>query len=74
MDEYRLEQTRAAVCVPGDQYNLVIHGKMFFKEVVVPAMNRTLRQKAASIWEKELTRKMKMPGDLLPVVMQLLKL
>jgi hypothetical protein len=70
--EYRQERTNSLSLRVDEQYARVIHGKMFFKRVVVQSLNRALGQQKASVWAIDLIQGMNVPADLQPILRVLL--
>jgi len=50
-----------------DQLCRWVHGKMFFSQTVVPALNRLLDQKSADDWRRDVFKTLPVPSDMDPL-------
>lgn len=66
-NEFQIHLTAARAAGRQEQFRRWIHGKRFFRERVVPALNQHLGQKSADDWYRDLSTTMPVPVELQPV-------
>lgn len=64
---FQAQLATATAAAPQDQYALWVHGKVFWENLVNPAMNRILGQMDQGERRKKILRKLPQPGDLQPI-------
>lgn len=66
-DDFKQQLAAASVARPDVQLAEWVHGKIFWKQVVNPVMNRLLGQMQEDQRRKKILRKLALPADLQPV-------
>ncbi len=68
MMEFKKRLANAAVASTTEQYQLHIHGKKYFEQVIAPFLNKKFGQKSESDWKKELLKSFEPPEDIKALV------
>ena len=66
--DFQNELGAAEQASPGEQYCQWVHGKVYWKNVVNPVMNRLLGQMAEIDRRKKILRKLPLPLDFQPIL------
>ena len=64
IEQFQTYLTEALTTSPEDQYRKWIHGKRYFREQIVPSLNKYLDSRNANEWLKDLRRTMPLPADM----------
>jgi len=66
--DFQTQLTDAEAATLDEQYSRWVHGKIYWRHVVNPVMNRLLGQMAAGERRKKILRKLPQPDDLQPIL------
>jgi hypothetical protein len=65
--EFQTHLNAARAIGPEEQFQRWIHGKQFFRQVIVPALNSLIGPKSSDEWYRDLSRTLPPPADLIPL-------